>query len=249
MRHLYRAGILVASLLVFIFFGLRAIPVPAVLVDFGFHPKNERENRELWASLPVQFASSSICVNCHQEQYTMWQKGNHRTVNCENCHGPAGEHLATGAPPVVSHSTKELCGTCHNRLISRPSTIRQVDMTEMGGQADCVTCHDPHEPRAGMPPEAPHSLEGRPDCQSCHAPHEPLTEIPPQVPHTLEGRIDCISCHGPSEIRGTTLPHIPHSLEGRADCLLCHNTGGLKPLPEDHAGRKSTTCLNCHRSE
>ncbi|MBI2288519.1 MAG: hypothetical protein HYU83_06075, partial [Chloroflexi bacterium] len=152
MRHLSRASLLVIALLLFIFVGLRVIPVPAALVNFGFHQRNSEENRQLWASLPMQFASSSVCVNCHQNQYDMWQKGNHRTVNCENCHGPAREHLATGVPPVVSHTTRELCGTCHARLISRPSNFTQVNIAEMGGQGECVTCHDPHEPRAGMPP-------------------------------------------------------------------------------------------------
>jgi hypothetical protein len=30
---------------------------------------------------------------------------------------------------------------------------------------------------------------------------------------------------------------------------VCHSSGGIKPLPEDHVGRTTTTCLNCHRSE
>ncbi len=180
----------------------------------------------------------------------MWEKADHRTVSCENCHGPAREHLETGARPVVDTS-RELCGTCHAKLVSRPSDFPQVDMEEMGGQADCITCHDPHDPRAGMPPQVPHALEERTDCQLCHNPqkHEPWVEPPPQAPHTLEGRTECLLCHGPQEFRGATLPQIPHTLEGRTDCLVCHNASGIKPFPEDHTGRTSATCLNCHRSK
>jgi hypothetical protein len=98
-----------------------------------------------------------------------------------------------------------------------------------------------------MPPEVTHDLEGRTDCESCHAPHEPLVVPPPEVPHDIEAGVDCASCHGPHEDGGEILPIIPHSLEGRADCLVCHSIEGIKPIPEDHVGRTTTSCLNCHR--
>ncbi len=250
MRHLFRAGAVLLTVLIVIFVGLRVMPLPAFLTEFGFHPKNTESNLEEWSSLPIQYLQSSVCLDCHQDKYSIWEQGNHRTVNCESCHGPTRKHLETKARLVVDTS-RELCGLCHAKLVSRPSDFPQVDMGEMGGQADCITCHDPHDPRAGMPPQVPHALEGRTDCQLCHNPqkHEPWVEPPPQLPHTLEGRTDCLSCHGPEGFRGATLPLIPHTLEGRTDCLVCHNAGGIKPFPEDHAGRTSATCLNCHRSE
>jgi len=250
MTHLKRAGALLAVVLIFVFIGLRVMPAPAFLAEYGFHPRETEKNTEEWASLPIQYASSSACIDCHQDKYSMWEKGNHRTVNCENCHGPARAHLETKARFVVDTS-RSLCALCHTRIASRPSDFPQVDMEEMGGDAECITCHDPHEPRAGMPPQVPHSLEGRTECQLCHNPykHEPWVEPPPQLPHTLEGRTECLSCHGPQEFRGATLPRIPHTLEGRTECLMCHNTSAIKPFPEDHVGRTSATCLNCHRSE
>jgi hypothetical protein len=248
MKHLVRAGIILLVLLGFIFIGLRVMPIPEFLAEYGFHPRDSEANMEKWASLPVQFASSDICVDCHQDKYSMWEKGNHRKVSCENCHGPARAHLETGARPTVDTS-RELCGVCHAKLVSRPSDFPQVDMEEMGGQVGCITCHDPHEPRAGMPPQVPHTLEGRTECQSCHGPHEPWVGPPPEIPHTLEGRTECLSCHGPQELRGAKLPRIPHPLEGRTNCLTCHNTGAIKPFPEDHAGRTSVTCTTCHQPE
>ncbi len=275
MRHLVRAGALLAAVLIFVFIGLRVVPIPAFLVEYGFHPKSIEEDVAEWSSLPIQYVQSSVCLDCHQDKYSMWEKSNHSTVSCENCHGPAKPHLETGAGLIVDTS-RELCGTCHARLVSRPSGFPQVDMAEMGKQAGCITCHDPHDPRAGMPPLVPHALEERTDCQSCHASHEPFEAIPPQLPHALEGRTECLSCHGPQEFRGATLPKIPHSLEGRteclschgpqefkgatlpliphslegrADCLVCHNASGIKPFSGDHIGRTSATCLNCHRSK
>ncbi len=248
MKHLFRAGALLVVVFTLMFWGPRVLPIPEFLTDFGFHPKNIEENEAMWTSLPIQYVSSSVCVYCHHDEYSLREKGNHKTVSCETCHGPAKAHLATGAPEVLDTS-RGLCSLCHAQLISRPSNFPQVDMEKMGGDAECVTCHNPHEPRVGMPPQVPHHLEERVDCQSCHSPTEPLEILPPQTPHTLEGRTECLSCHGPEEFRGTTLPHPPHSLEGRTNCLLCHSTGAIRPLPEDHLGRASTTCLNCHRSE
>ncbi len=248
MKHLVRAGVVLSVLVVLIFVVLIVMPTPALLVEYGFHRQEAEANTEKWASLPIQYVSSSICVNCHQDEYSLWAAGTHRTVNCENCHGPARAHVGIGAPEVLDTS-RGLCGLCHARLVSRPSDFPQVDMKEMGGDEDCVTCHNPHEPRVGMPPPAPHHLEERSDCQLCHSPSESFEIPPPQTPHTLEGRTECLSCHGTAEFRGATLPHIPESVEGRTDCLLCHSIGGIKPLPKDHLGRTTATCLNCHRGE
>ena len=275
MRHLVRAGVILFAVLMLVVIVPRVIPTPNLLIEYGFHPKNSGENKEAWASLPIMYVGSYVCLDCHQDKYNMWEKSNHSTISCENCHGPALAHLETGASPVVDTS-REFCGLCHTELVSRPSEFPQVDMEEMGGQAECITCHDPRHPRAGMPhqvphslggrteclschslyepgvpppPQVPHSLEGRTECLSCHSLYEPGVPPPPQAPHSLEGRTECLSCHGPQEFRGATLPEIPHSLEGRTDCLACHNTKGIKPFPEDHVGRTSVTCLNCHRSK
>lgn len=248
MKHLFRAGALLVVVLLLVFVGLRVMPVPASLEEYGFHPQETQENTEMWASLPIQYANSSTCLDCHQDKYTEWLTSKHSTVNCENCHGPTKEHLETGAPLILDTS-RELCGLCHAKLVARPSNFPQVDMDEMGGEADCTTCHNPHDPRAGIPSQVPHDLEGRTDCQVCHAPHEPLVHIPPQIPHSLEGRTDCLLCHNSDELSKTAPPGIPHNLEGRANCLTCHNEGGIKPFPESHAGRTSDTCLNCHRSK
>jgi len=55
-----------------------------------------------------------------------------------------------------------------------------------------------------------------------------------------------------TEARGLAaqeIPLVPHPTEGREDCLLCHDTDKLRPFPQDHAGRASTSCLGCHQAE
>lgn len=223
------------------------MPTPTLLVNYGFHTSKETANAAAWAGIPAQYASSASCSDCHQAEYAFWQTGDHRSVNCEDCHGPSRQHLETGIKPVLDKS-RDLCGTCHAELPSRPADFPQVDMNEMGGTAECIACHNPHEPRAGMPPKVPHSLDSRQNCLVCHGDHEPWSAPPPVVPHTLEGRTDCLSCHDGNNKLTISIPKIPHSLDGRKDCLTCHNSGSIKPFPADHSGRTSSTCLNCHRS-
>lgn len=42
-------------------------------------------------------------------------------------------------------------------------------------------------------------------------------------------------------------PQIPHSLTGMSQCLACHGSGGIKPVPADHAGRTEEICQVCHK--
>jgi Zn ribbon nucleic-acid-binding protein len=164
MKHLGRAAALLVVVLIIVFVVLRLISPPEFMVDYGFHRQDVVADTEKWASLPINYVGSSVCNDCHQDKYSMWEKGNHDTVACENCHGPAREHLENSSPETVDES-RGLCGLCHARIVSRPSNFPQVNMDEMGGDEACDTCHNPHEPRAGMPPEVTHDLEGRTDCE------------------------------------------------------------------------------------
>jgi hypothetical protein len=77
------------------------------------------------------------------------------------------------------------------------------------------------------------------DCTLCHYNQSTVTAAsgpaapPPAVTTTTAG---------------TNAPAIPHSLAGRDNCLACHGTGGIVPVPGDHAGRAVNTCLACHKS-
>lgn len=39
---------------------------------------------------------------------------------------------------------------------------------------------------------------------------------------------------------------IPHPIQGQEQCDTCHGPTGVKPMPEDHAGRPNESCTVCH---
>ena len=122
----------------------------------------------------------------------------------------------------------------------------------------------PKVPSTGEPPAIPHPIGPRTDCQICHGPGK-VKPFPGN--HTSFTPDMCTSCHqatlkessptpasgtaptpetAPSQVGGP--PAIPHDLAGRDNCLTCHNPdGGLKPAPQNHAGRTSDTCQTCHK--
>jgi hypothetical protein len=226
----------------------RLIPTPPVMDAYGFYSGTGEESLETWASLPVQYVGSDLCQVCHLQNYKTWEVASHKGVNCEDCHGPGKEHFEDQAEPVIDRD-RGFCAQCHDMLVSRPAGFPQVNMYEMGGDDPCIACHNPHDPRAGMPAEVPHTLEKHSDCMACHVWHGEWGELPAEVPHAVDERGDCLSCHGPEEMRGATLPRVPHNMQGRTDCFMCHRYGQVKPLPEDHFGRSEATCNNCHRDE
>lgn len=162
--------------------------LPRVHESFGYHPE---QNAREWEDKAVSYVGASTCKDCHAEVYAEWRASPHGTVNCEDCHGAAAAHIQEGGALSITQPNK-LCELCHAEIPGRPSEFAQVNPDKHAGQSSCLQCHNPHDPRAGLPPQ------------------------------------------------------VPHTLEGRSDCLVCHNPGGIKPFPDNHVGRTSDTCLNCH---
>ncbi|RJQ38583.1 MAG: hypothetical protein C4555_04870, partial [Dehalococcoidia bacterium] len=104
MTHLKRAGLALVVLLIAIFIVPRIVPVPDILANFGFHKVDKEADQALWASLPIQYANTSVCNNCHQSDYTAWAGAGHRSVSCEACHAAASTHISGGPPPQVDAS-------------------------------------------------------------------------------------------------------------------------------------------------
>jgi hypothetical protein len=191
MEHLVRAGALLLAVLIVVFVVPRAMPIPTFLEDYGFYPKNSEKNAEEWSGLPIQYADSSICNDCHQDKRGIWEKSEHRTVSCETCHGPGQPHMDKRASLTVDTS-REFCGLCHARVLARPSDFPQVDLDEHAGQAACITCHNPHDPQVATLPKIPHALEGRSDCLLCH--NTGGIEPFPQD-HEERSQDTCLNCH------------------------------------------------------
>ncbi len=227
------------------------------------------DNVQEWANLSPSHAEPQECNNCHSGKFNPWNQGAHKTVSCENCHGPGETHIAgSGQPALKVDRSRSLCVVCHEKLTSRPATHPQIVSADHNARLACVTCHNPHSPALGPRPVIPHSVQGIQDCLACHGPQG----LKP-VPQDHAGRTTdmCLLCHTvgqkptptptpavgqPASASPTATavpsggpPKIPHNLEGRSDCLMCHGTGlmGAPTPPASHAGRTSDMCRLCHQ--
>src|SRR3990170_4818661 len=113
MKHLRRA---LAVLLAFLAITLvlpRLLPPIESIQAFGFY-RGSNATQE-WAAQPTEFSGSASCQSCHQTNYHAWSQAEHKTVACENCHGPSKDHVSGTAKPVIDRSS-ELCAVCHQKL-------------------------------------------------------------------------------------------------------------------------------------
>ena len=191
MTHLKRAGALLLVILAVVFVVPRLVPASAFLDEYGFYNKSAEENAQEWAGLQAQYADPLICGDCHQDKHDTWEKSEHSSVSCENCHGP-GEAHTKDLTRLVVDTSRESCGLCHGRVFARRGTFPQVDMSEHGGLSNCVACHNPHDPAGEELPVIPQPLEGRDECLLCHGSGgmEPSPED-----HEGRGQDTCLNCH------------------------------------------------------
>lgn len=158
------------------------------------------------------------CFACHTS-YLPIEDGRLRLedvetgVNCQRCHGPRAEHVASAGEvhddfwkTATPAEAVDRCAQCHRRPEEVEVDEIQADNIELArfqpiglvqspcftksGTMTCTTCHDPH-----LPLEAQDSL-GDWQCLQCHSPSSP--------DHTQcgSGQIEnCLQCHMP-KVRG-----------------------------------------------
>jgi predicted CXXCH cytochrome family protein len=102
--------------------------VQCVLCHMAHHP-SLRFLQSL-APRPPQHAAQ-YCRTCHQEQVDKTEGMPHAIIQCEDCHGPAGNH-PTDPPRLTVDKARSLCLRCH------------TDKARHNLGRECVTCHDPH---------------------------------------------------------------------------------------------------------
>jgi len=193
------------------------------------------------------------CQNCHTPK--KWKKiafdhdketefplkGQHKKLNCRNCHiddptkkkQPAGCLSCHKADDRHQGSYGKRCATCHNSV--KWSTIvfdhnkdTKFKLEATHKKAACSDCHKKHlfKTKTSM------------KCQSCHI---------QDSPHGKKHKRECSKCHN---IKGwkknilfdhdlTQFPLI--GLHAVADCRQCHITRPYKAL--------KTACYNCHKSD
>jgi cytochrome c553 len=103
---------------------------------------------ELASGTPV-FQGSAHCQTCHEERKADWPAGNHRTVQCEVCHGTS-EECPVKEGTRIPANTIRLCLTCHQKMPARPAAQPQIVPGEHpfadGETMPCIECHNPHSP-------------------------------------------------------------------------------------------------------
>jgi len=223
----------------------RSLAVPDSFGERGFFRGDAR--REAMVARAPRLQGSASCLECHKFQSQINAKDVHRTVQCEDCHGPGDAHAKEAkSDNIVIDRSRDACLVCHRLLSARPGAFAQVSwrdhFKQMGVTDDktaCVACHDAHEPLFLEKPLAQarlHPLIHR--CRDCHTGKmAEAAERPADHPQIFE----CAYCHAAVAKDFDRRPH------GDIKCTTCH----LFIKESDFSGRivlnaDPRFCLLCH---
>jgi len=123
--------------------------------DFGVHGDSftynfhRLSNIQEWQEFPVKYQGKDSCRECHEDNYRANRRSPHKRVECENCHGPSGNH-PDDVEYLPLNTERSLCLRCHADLgydnTARAEMPSIVDRRHRR-RKDCVECHNPHDPR------------------------------------------------------------------------------------------------------
>ncbi len=153
--HLIRLIIALVVVGVGGFFAKAALS-PDSMGQYGHYRGADIEDQK---SVPIRMATNESCFQCHKPIRKIHKKGVHKTVSCEVCHGPYGNHVKDGRkigelPIKRGQEINQLCLRCHNKIIqARPrESIKMVGIPEHLEQKQvklthtCNQCHMVHDP-------------------------------------------------------------------------------------------------------
>ncbi|WP_456369314.1 multiheme c-type cytochrome [Geoglobus sp.] len=150
MRTAPRRFLMIYLSVILLFLVVRTIIVPPTFAEFTddytyrwFRGDAVREAMQL----EMKFASKETCMQCHSGKVEFLNRGAHRTLSCETCHGPSMGHAKD--PQNVKADidpTRALCKLCHEYNPTRPEGFPQKFTDEHGYGRACIDCHNPHSP-------------------------------------------------------------------------------------------------------
>lgn len=122
--------------------------------DFGVHNDSftysyhRLGNIQEWQEFPAKYQGVDSCTECHRTNVRTVKRSPHRRVECENCHGPAGNH-PDDVEYLPRNTHRELCLRCH-AFLDYPNTARNeippVKDRLHYRRKECIECHNPHQP-------------------------------------------------------------------------------------------------------
>lgn len=148
--HVLRPLWVVISFVILAFIA-RYFVVPS---DFGIHEKGftygyyRKSNEDEWKAFKVKYQTKEYCKECHEDKYEENMSSKHRTIQCENCHGPAIDHPENPEKLAIDRG-RNLCLRCHAYLpypTSNRAEIKGINSSEHNPDTECSMCHDPHQP-------------------------------------------------------------------------------------------------------
>ncbi|MGA9836414.1 MAG: DmsE family decaheme c-type cytochrome [Gemmatimonadaceae bacterium] len=207
---------------------------------------------------PAGYAGSASCVDCHKKEsadfgatskgqlFLSHPRSGHEALGCEVCHGPAQQHVESGADergglitfngkhpsPVAVQNAQ--CLQCHEktaRMLWKGSAHESHDVA----CTDCHTLMHTESERANL--KRPTVLE---TCGRCHA-QEKTKQL--QFAHMPvgQGKMECTSCHNP---HGSNAPNLLIANSVNEVCYSCH-AEKRGPYLWEHAPVVEN-CANCH---
>ena len=158
-----------------------------------------------------ELQNEMICLVCHLEKSLNYATTTHAAVNvgCQDCHGPAGEHLQ-GAAMATTH-WPGMCGRCHDEFAqwqkSRHSDPLAFGHAEVAAPliSNCYKCHytdgfinaaaSGNVESFSYPMGTPVPVDTpNVSCDICHDPHRQSTNNPVGIRTGSAGSV-CGTCH------------------------------------------------------
>lgn len=158
-NHVWRPLFAVIGIIILILLA-RLVLVPK---DFGIHERGymygwyRKGNEDDWKKIKVKYQGNEYCKDCHPDKYADISKTPHAIMQCENCHGPAGDvtsdHWSDQRPRLAIDKSRAHCLRCHYPLpypTSGRAKIKGIDPEKHNPDVECSSCHNPHNPMEGL---------------------------------------------------------------------------------------------------
>ena len=126
-----------------VYFTARYFLVPQSFGQYGHYRGDAIQDI---ASKQPFWAGKASCVECHADHVAKLAKDAHKTLSCETCHGPAGDHVKNRGGEKLPKLNISMCIRCHEASPSRPKWLHQIDPHDHYTGNLCTDCHEPHQP-------------------------------------------------------------------------------------------------------